>query len=180
MKTYTGKIRQWARDRKIIPNSTLEAQNLKLAEEFGELADSFRRKNDEVIKDSVGDIFVVATIISGLLDKNIEELPNLQNEYYQNKENLKYSFMWLQSDIGDVAKAVIRDKQDKLLDSLGNVVNDLQAFCEWQGIDFSECIAGSWNEIKDRKGYLRADGVFVKSDDFTNDEMVELERKEHL
>jgi len=180
MKTYTENIRQWAKDRKIIPNSTLEAQNLKLAEEFGELADSFRRGNDEVIKDSIGDIFVVATILAGLIDKDIEELDNLQNEYYENKGNLKYSFMWLQSDIGDVAKAIVRNKKDKLVSSLGNIVNDLAAFCEWQGIDFKSCIESAWNEIKDRKGYLRSDGVFVKSEDFTDEEMAELERENQL
>jgi len=178
MRQYAEKIRQWAKDRKIIPNSTLEAQNLKLAEEFGELADSFRKyittKEDEketreeylkIIKDSVGDIFVVATILAGLLDKNIEELENLQNEYYKNEENLKYSFMWLQSDIGDVAKSIIRDKKDKLIDSVGNVVNDLEAFCRWQNLDFKECISKSWNEIKYRKGILNENGIFVKEED---------------
>ena len=177
----TENIRQWAKDRKIIPNSTLEAQNLKLAEEFGELADSFRRGNERVTKDSIGDVYVVATILAGLLDKNIEELDNLQNEYYENKGNLKYSFMWLQSDIGDVAKAIVRNKQDKLVDSLGNIVNDLNAFCEWQNIDFKECLNLSWYEIKDRKGYLREDGVFVKESDLhTQEEVAELERSEQL
>jgi len=177
----TENIRQWAKDRKLIPNSTLEAQNLKIAEEFGELADAFRRKNERVIKDSIGDIYVVATIIAGLLNERTEELPTLQNTYYENKENLKYSFMWLQSDIGDVAKAVIRDKQDKLLDSLGNIVNDLEAFCKYQKIDFKECLNLSWYEIKDRKGYLREDGVFVKESDLhTQEELAELERTGQL
>jgi len=170
MKTYAGKIRQWAKDRKIIPNSTLEAQNLKLAEEFGELADSFRKKDKEVMKDSVGDIFVVATILAGLIDKDIEELDILQNKYYENKGNLKYSFMWLQSDIGDVAKAIVRNKKDKLVSSLGNVVNDLAAFCEWQNINFVNCIVQSWNEIKDRKGITRKNGIFVKYEDLTEEE----------
>jgi len=181
MKTYTGKIREWARDRKIIPNSTLEAQNIKLAEEFGELANGFRKNNEALIKDSVGDVFVVATILAGLLDKKIEELPNLQNSYYENKENLKYSFMWLQSDVGDVAKAIIRDKQDKLLDSLGNIVNDLQAFCKWQDLDFLECVAGAYTIIKKRTGILNENGIFIKKDDLhTQEELAELERKNQL
>ena len=46
---YARKVRQWAKDRKIIPNSTLEAQIVKLAEEFGELALGIR-KNDKNFK----------------------------------------------------------------------------------------------------------------------------------
>ena len=128
---YAKNIRQWAKDRKIIPNSNLEAQNTKLAEEFGELALAIRKDDKNLTIDSIGDIFVVVTIMAGLDNGNIEDMELLQNEYYENKDNLKYSFMWLQSDIGDIGKSIIRDNNIKRMSSYANVVNDLNALCEF-------------------------------------------------
>ena len=162
---YAKNIREWAKDRKIIPNSSLEAQNTKLAEEFGELALAIRKDDKNLTIDSIGDIFVVVTIIAGLENVNIEDLGLLQNEYYKNKNNLRYSFMWLQSDIGDIAKSIIRGNKIKRFESYVNVVNDLNALCEFLELDLVECISKAWNEIKDRRGFLREDGIFVKEED---------------
>jgi NTP pyrophosphatase (non-canonical NTP hydrolase) len=162
---YAKNIRQWAKDRKIIPNSNLEAQNTKLAEEFGELALAIRKDDKNLTIDSIGDIFVVVTIMAGLENVNIEDLGLLQNEYYKNKNNLRYSFMWLQSDIGDIAKSIIRGNKIKRFESYVNVVNDLNALCEFLELDLVECISKAWNEIKDRRGFLREDGIFVKEED---------------
>jgi NTP pyrophosphatase (non-canonical NTP hydrolase) len=164
-KDYAENIRKWAGDRKIISNSNLEAQNTKLAEEFGELALGIRKNDTNLIIDSIGDIFVVVTIMAGLENANIEDMELLQNEYYENKDNLKYSFMWLQSDIGDIGKSIIRDNKIKRMSSYANVVNDLNALCEFLELDFIECINKAWNEIKDRKGYLNEEGIFIKDED---------------
>ena len=164
-KGYAKNIRKWAGDRKIIPNSNLEAQNIKLAEEFGELALGIRKSDDDLIIDSIGDIFVVVTIMAGLENVNIEDMELLQNEYYEDKDNLKNAFMWLQSDIGDIGKSIIRDNKIKRMSSYANVVNDLNAFCNYLEIDIIECIGKAWNEIKDRKGFLSADGIFIKEED---------------
>jgi NTP pyrophosphatase (non-canonical NTP hydrolase) len=164
-KDYAENIRRWAKDRKIIPNSSLEAQNTKLAEEFRELALAIRKDDKNLTIDSIGDIFVVVTIMAGLDNGNIEDMELLQNEYYENKDNLKYSFMWLQSDIGDIAKSIIRDNKIKRFESYVNAVNDLNALCEYLKLDFIECISKAWNEIKDRKGYLNEEGIFIKEED---------------
>ncbi len=165
---FRGKVITWAKERRIIPNSSLEAQNLKLAEEFGELADGLRKGNMEKIKDSVGDVAVVVTIMAGLMGAEIDNLPDTQSSYYANKENLQYSFMWLQADIGEIAKYIIRDKNENLFYSLANVISDLQAFCKWQGIEFMDCCELAWDEIKDRKGYLNEQGIFIKEEDYAN------------
>ena len=168
MKIYARKIRKWAEDRKIIPNSSLSMQNIKLAEEFGELALGVRKEDVELIKDSVGDIFVVATIMAGLEYIKIEDLEfNQQAGYYnKNKDNLKYSFMWLQNSIGEVAKSIIRQNLDVRKLWYVNIINDLMAFCEWKKISFIDCIVGAYNEIKDRRGYLNENGIFIKEEDY--------------
>lgn len=47
-------------------------------------------------------------------------------------------------------------------DALGDVLVTLIVGAETAGIDLMECLEQAYNEIKDRKGYLRPDGVFVK------------------
>ena len=48
-------------------------QALKLGEEFGELCQGIVKGNEEQIKDSLGDMYVVMTILSMQLDLEIED-----------------------------------------------------------------------------------------------------------
>lgn len=59
--TLVGK---WALDRNLIEGSTVEKQYIKLGEECGELAAGIARGNHEKIVDSIGDAFVVLTIMA--------------------------------------------------------------------------------------------------------------------
>lgn len=51
-------VLQWAKARRIIPNSTAQAQLLKAFEEMGELAAATARSNKEAAADAVGDVLV--------------------------------------------------------------------------------------------------------------------------
>ena len=66
-------IQNWARDRNLIDCSTPDAQMLKLMEEVGELAGGVCKYKADVIKDSIGDVFVVLTIIAAQMGWSIEE-----------------------------------------------------------------------------------------------------------
>ena len=66
-------IQNWAWDRNLIDGSTPNAQMLKLMEEFGELAGGVCKDKADVIKDSIGDVFVVLTIIATQMGWSIEE-----------------------------------------------------------------------------------------------------------
>lgn len=90
-------IIRWAEARRIIPNSTPQAQFLKAVSEMGELADAVNKKDMPAIKDAVGDTLVCLINMCALLD-----------------------------------------------------------------IDMIDCLAGAYDEIKDRKGTLLPSGVFVK------------------
>lgn len=57
-------VEAWAHDRNIIAGLTPTQQLPKLVEELGELAGALIRNNDPVIKDSIGDMLVVLTIMS--------------------------------------------------------------------------------------------------------------------
>ncbi len=51
---------------------------------------------------------------------------------------------------------------DMYRDALGDVLVTLIVGAATADVDLMSCLAQAYDEIKDRKGYLRADGVFVK------------------
>lgn len=77
-------IKQWARDRKIIPNSTPSAQLLKTMSELGELADATLKNSHDGIVDGIGDVLVTLIIYSTL--QNIEIEDALQAAYMEIKD----------------------------------------------------------------------------------------------
>jgi NTP pyrophosphatase (non-canonical NTP hydrolase) len=52
--------------------------------------------------------------------------------------------------------------ESDLTDAIGDVFVTLVMVAGCAGLDIQACIAQAYVEIKDRKGYLRPDGVFVK------------------
>jgi hypothetical protein len=51
---------------------------------------------------------------------------------------------------------------DDLKDAIGDVFVTLVMVAACAKLDIHQCVAAAYNDIKDRKGYLRPDGVFVK------------------
>ncbi len=66
------KIRDWATDRGL-HNADPNKQMLKLVEELGELAEGMAKGKPDMVKDAVGDIYVVLTILCLQLDLDIGE-----------------------------------------------------------------------------------------------------------
>jgi NTP pyrophosphatase (non-canonical NTP hydrolase) len=52
--------------------------------------------------------------------------------------------------------------KDKYEDAVGDVVVTLIIGCALADINLTDCLAKAYNEIKDRRGYLLEDGIFVK------------------
>lgn len=76
MHTLTAKIKQWAilHDLDVAdPNK----QILKLGEEFGELCEGMVKGRTDDVKDAIGDLYVVLTILAMQLDLNIESCVRL-------------------------------------------------------------------------------------------------------
>ena len=68
----TNRIKGWAVDRNLHTADHVK-QALKLGEEFGELCQGIVKGNEEQIKDSLGDMYVVMTILSMQLGLEIED-----------------------------------------------------------------------------------------------------------
>lgn len=72
MNELITKVEQWAKD-KGLNQADPKAQFLKVAEEFGEIASAMARSNDELFKDSVGDVVVTLIILSMQKRTNVQE-----------------------------------------------------------------------------------------------------------
>jgi uncharacterized protein YabN with tetrapyrrole methylase and pyrophosphatase domain len=64
----------------------------------------------------------------------------------------------------ELIDAIHRDDRDAVIDALGDIGVTLLMQCAIQNISFTECLEAAYSQIKDRRGFLRADGVFVKQE----------------
>ncbi|OUL09257.1 hypothetical protein B0533_03530 [Sedimentibacter sp. SX930] len=68
----TARIEEWARERGL-DTAEPAKQMLKLGEEFGELCQGLAKGRSEQVEDSIGDMYVVLTILSLQLGLDIED-----------------------------------------------------------------------------------------------------------
>lgn len=64
-------------------------------------------------------------------------------------------------EVGELAHAIARKDNTLAKDAIGDCIVVLTILSAQLGLDINECVAGAYNEIKDRKGKM-VDGVFVK------------------
>ena len=67
------------------------------------------------------------------------------------------------SEMGELCDAEGKRDMDAIKDAVGDVVVCLINYCALRDIDLVQCLAGAFDEIKDRKGTLMPDGTFVKA-----------------
>jgi NTP pyrophosphatase (non-canonical NTP hydrolase) len=66
------------------------------------------------------------------------------------------------SEMGELADAIIKRNRPAIVDGIGDVLVCLIVVAALEDINLTHCLQSAYNEIKDRKGYLNKDGVFVK------------------
>ena len=58
--------------------------------------------------------------------------------------------------------AIAKGDRAEMADAYGDILVTLVMGCACADLDLVECFKGAYEEIKNRKGYLNEDGVFVK------------------
>lgn len=105
------KVEQWAKD-KGLNQADPKAQFLKVAEEFGEIASAMARSNDELFKDSVGDVIVTLIILSMQKGTNVQEcLEMAYNEIKGRTGKMVDGVFVKSSDLEDSDESKITDEQ---------------------------------------------------------------------
>jgi NTP pyrophosphatase (non-canonical NTP hydrolase) len=67
------------------------------------------------------------------------------------------------SELGELADATIKGDIAEIKDGVGDVLVTLIIYCALQDLDITQCLALAYDEIKDRRGTLLPNGVFVKA-----------------
>ena len=68
------------------------------------------------------------------------------------------------SEMGELADATIKRDRLAIVDGIGDILVCLINFGAIEDIDLTHCLESAYNEIKDRKGYLNKEGVFIKDE----------------
>lgn len=66
------------------------------------------------------------------------------------------------SEMGELADAEGKRDLEAIQDAVGDVLVCLINYCALRDIDMVRCLAGAYDQIKDRKGTLMPDGTYVK------------------
>lgn len=69
------------------------------------------------------------------------------------------------SEMGELADAEGKGDLEAIKDAVGDVVVCLINYCALKDIDLVNCLDGAFEQIKDRKGTLLPNGIFVKEKD---------------
>lgn len=66
------------------------------------------------------------------------------------------------SEVGELADATLKGSREDVKDGIGDTLVTLIIYARLQNMSLTECLAAAWEQIKDRRGYLTPEGVFVK------------------
>ena len=67
-----------------------------------------------------------------------------------------------QEELNELILAIHEDDRDAMKDAYGDILVTLVMGCACADLDLVECFKLAYEQIKDRKGYLNEQGVFIK------------------
>jgi len=65
-------------------------------------------------------------------------------------------------ELDELKDALKKADRPEAIDAIGDTVVCLINICALLDVNLTDCLEAAYNEIKDRKGYLNKDGIFVK------------------
>ena len=163
MKEFNEKIIAWAVDRELDKKGTVEGQVVKTVEEMAELIIGISKDNIEVIKDSIGDVYVTL-VIGNMLDYK-EDIEDIYTEVKQRIDESKYV-----EDRKVVMLGLLTTAMEQTLSYfyqdhvIKQVLENLLEVAKFYELDFEECVEAAYKEIANRKGKT-VNGTFVKEED---------------
>lgn len=165
LKELIEKIEQWGKDRGLDKKATLEGQTIKTAEEIAELIIGISKNNLDVIKDSIGDVYVTLVIgnmvnckfdmvkVYDLCKHKFDRIPKGHISYDKSKQIRL---------LADKIEVTLRSGYEREI--LEGTQYLLLRLVDTYDLDFIDCVESAYEEIKDRKGRV-VGGTFVKESD---------------
>lgn len=68
------------------------------------------------------------------------------------------------SELGELADATLKNDLAEKVDGLGDVLVTLIIYAKLSGLSLRDSLDSAYQTIKDRRGYLTPEGVFVKEE----------------
>ncbi len=65
-------------------------------------------------------------------------------------------------EIYELCDALLKNDKTEAIDAVGDTVVCLINVCALLDVNLQDCLAAAYEEIKHRRGYMNADGLFVK------------------
>lgn len=65
-------------------------------------------------------------------------------------------------ELQELFTAIAKGDRAEMADAYGDILVTLVMGCACADLDLLTCFQGAYNEIKDRRGYLNKEGIFVK------------------
>lgn len=154
MNELVKQVEQWAIDRNLHTAQPIKQYD-KLIEEFGELVQGLNKNNIELIKDSIGDMYVVLVVMFTQLEL---DLP-IQDNVNTTTDTVSYI-----TNLSEIGKALEKGNNLLVKISVDGLLKKMKLTCIEKQIGFEECVQIAYNEIRHRKGRM-VNGVFVKESD---------------
>ncbi|MDW4099478.1 MazG-like family protein [Staphylococcus saprophyticus] len=155
----TKKIEQWAEDRNLHTADPIKQYD-KLVEEFGELMKGINKQDMDMIKDSIGDMYVVMVILSKQTGSSVLSLLKSGGADTLRPKHSTFSYI---DCLFSLSESLTLKAYDIIYD-IEDTKRELARTCGEYYLDFTDCVALAYEEIKDRKGKM-IDGKFVKEAD---------------
>lgn len=166
---FESNVFGWSTDRKIIKNGKPYTQALKLSEEWGEVCSALAKNDKNELKDGLGDCSVLAINLSHMMGSGEPLDPGAPDAAAFGAETqfIVASIQYLLIDLFNnfLPDSMMARGRVCINATLTDLVFNLALLANNEGLDYLDCLAHAWNEIKDRKGELNELGVFVKEED---------------
>jgi len=198
-------VKGWSKARGILDNGVWYTQATKMYEEDGEGAMGVGKNKRHLIMDAVGDMIVVmvnlleltgydADVIRGMVQtvrdpSKAPELPKMSgpmlNHFLYHKmrkaNTNAVDFLWdygLQLQTKKLENSAFTGEDSLfIIGNLSECIYYANALSICYGFTLEEGLSLAWDEIKDRRGFLNSDGIFVKESDMVaTDKIDELEK----
>lgn len=120
------------------------------------------KKSPSKIADCVNcDCLHTEICLSNTLDifENIREWASDRGIY--DKGDSKTQYIKLQEEAGELAKALLKNDDDEIMDAIGDIAVVLTNLAHLEGLKIEDCISSAYSVISTRKGSM-INGTFVK------------------
>lgn len=177
MEQLVANVQGWGKQVKIITNGQWITQASKLIEEVGEGAGWLCRGNAGEVKDAVGDKCFLAVMVATMLGLDAEAIMDTVAESFympDERANPLLAHRLLHKVNLHLAMAIDNALESEAgcgpLDDYAeanfmSAVSWLREYADVNNFTLEDAFSMAWDVVKDRKGRLTADGVFIKMSD---------------